>query len=302
MSPEDPPAPPARPFGFLNVYKPVGPTSHDAVAAVRRLLPRRTKVGHAGTLDPLADGVLVVCVGPATRLADIAREGEKRYRATFRLGAVSTTDDREGEIAPTDGAGPCDESAVRRALDRQVGQILQVPPAHSAVHVDGERAYHLARSGRHRELPPRRVRIDRIELLELRWPDVEVRIACGTGTYIRSIARDLGAELGVGGYCHGLTREAVGPFEIADAVDYRRIDLPADLLPATAGLGEMPRLRLPPDQIDRLRRGLFVQLDADHPPGPAAAIDDERDVLAALAVVRPDGRELRPRKVFPEGR
>ncbi len=169
-------------FGFLNIDKPAGPTSHDIVARIRRLLPRKTKVGHAGTLDPFATGVLVVCVGGATRLAEYVREMPKEYRARIRLGATSTTGDSEGRIDTAEGVSPPAIESVRAAVDSFVGSIDQMPPAHSAVHVDGRRAYRLARDGRDVDIPPRTVRIDAIEICRYDYPALELLVRCGAGT------------------------------------------------------------------------------------------------------------------------
>jgi len=221
-------------FGLLNVNKPPGPTSHDVVARVRRLLPRRTKVGHTGTLDPFAGGVLVLGVGPATRLAPHVSEGAKQYRAEVTFGATSTTDDVEGELTPTGAAVPR-EADLAAVLGEFVGQIDQVPPAHSAVHVDGRRAYELARRGEAVDLPARPVRIDALELLGCADGRAVIRIDCGKGTYIRALARDLGRRLGCGAYCSALTRTRVGPFTLAQARQLDRLtveNLPAALLPA----------------------------------------------------------------------
>ncbi|HOF19452.1 MAG TPA: tRNA pseudouridine(55) synthase TruB, partial [Phycisphaerae bacterium] len=157
-------------FGFFNLRKPAGPTSHDMVSAVRRLLPRGTRVGHAGTLDPFADGVLVICVGPAARLAEFVQAAPKRYRAVVTLGATSTTDDPEGEILPREPAPPPSPQDVRQAVARFVGEIPQTPPAHSAVLVNGHRAYKLARAGRELNLRPRVVAIHAIDVIRYDWP------------------------------------------------------------------------------------------------------------------------------------
>lgn len=301
-------------FGFLNIHKPAGPTSHDVVAAVRRRLPRRTRVGHAGTLDPFAEGVLVVCVGPATRLAEYVQAGRKAYRAVVRLGARSSTDDVEGEMAPAPDAAAPSESAVRAALGRFVGEIAQRPPAHSAVHVDGRRAYQLARAGEQADLPARPVTIHRAELLRYVWPDAEVLVECGSGTYIRAIARDLGEALGVGGYCQSLVRAAVGAFTIQQAVRMDDLDPARDLVPAAAGL-DMTRVLLDEHAAGEILLGRSIPVPptssttpslvaepfapsapAADPPGPLALLAPD-GMLLAVAGLRA-GR-LHPHKVFP---
>lgn len=199
--------------GFLVVDKPAGITSRDAVNRVQRWFPRGTKIGHTGTLDPLATGVLVLCIGPATKLADRVQAMGKSYAARFRFGATSTTDDADGEVTPTPDAVPPTEDAVRAVLANFVGTISQVPPAFSALKVDGKRAHALARSGNAVPLEARPVRVDAVRLVGYEWPFADVEIDCGKGTYVRSIARDAGSALGVGGLVETLRRTRVGPFE-----------------------------------------------------------------------------------------
>jgi len=285
-------------FGLLNVNKPPGPTSHDIVARVRRLVGRKVKVGHAGTLDPAADGVLVICLGPATKLADYVQALPKQYLADVRLGATSTTDDTEGEIVETPRAAPPPPQAVRDALARFAGQIQQVPPAHSAVHVAGRRAYKLARAGEKPVLAPRTVTIHEIRLLACEFPRLQIDVRCGSGTYIRSLARDIGEALGVGGYCAALTRTAVGPFTID------RAHTPDDLRPAEhlldplTALDALAKVPVTSDQADLIRNGRCVALDAPPDPGEVALLD-EAGRLLALATVQSDARGLHPRRVFP---
>jgi len=218
-----------RPSGFLAVDKPEGPSSMAAVAAVRRRLRShgKVRVGHGGTLDPLATGVLVVGVGAATRLLERVVGAAKRYETGVDLTAFTTTDDREGERREIRAERPSIER-IRAALDAMQGEVIQVPPAFSAVKIGGRRAYRLARQGAPPEMPPRVVRIDRIEIARYEWPIVELAIDCGKGTYIRSIARDLGVALGTGGHCAWLRRTAVGPFD-------QRTSTPLDALPEVLG-------------------------------------------------------------------
>lgn len=219
----------ATPAGFLVVDKPEGISSMGAVAAVKRRLRRFGKVraGHGGTLDPLATGVLVVGVGSATRLLEQVVSSAKEYRTLVDLAAFTTTDDREGDRSEVDVVEPPSESAIREALHAFHGEVRQRPPAFSAIKLGGRRAYRLARGGEIPEMPERIVRIDRAELLAYRWPFADLLITCGKGTYIRSIARDLGRALGTGGHCATLRRTAVGRFTEATA---RRLDeLPDEL-------------------------------------------------------------------------
>jgi tRNA pseudouridine55 synthase len=206
--------------GLVVVDKPGGMTSHDVVARARRTLGTR-KVGHAGTLDPMATGVLVLGFGRATRLLGHLLVAEKTYDATVRLGVSTSTDDAEGEVTGTASATDVGEAAVRTALEAFAGEIDQVPSSVSAIKVAGRRAYDLVREGVAVELPARTVRIQAIEAADFRRDgavlDFRLRVACSSGTYIRAIARDLGAALGVGGHLTALRRTSVGPFTLAEA-------------------------------------------------------------------------------------
>ncbi|MGC9455687.1 MAG: tRNA pseudouridine(55) synthase TruB [Phycisphaerae bacterium] len=283
-------------FGFLNINKPSGPTSHDVVAQVRRRLGRGVKVGHTGTLDPFADGVLVLCVGPATRLAERVAAGEKRYRATVTLGATSDTDDVEGRITPSGTAPPAREK-VEAVLPGFVGQIEQVPPAHSAVHVNGRRAYKLARAGRPAELPTRSVVVHELTMLRYEPPELEIDARCGGGTYIRALARDIGRDLGCGGYCSKLTRMQVGPFRLSDAVGPEHLDPQRDLLDPLCALEGIPRVLVEAAAARRIANGNSVPLPEHCEPGEVAVIDGAGNLLA-LAEVSEDNLTLRPRRVF----
>ena len=227
--------------GILVLDKPLGLTSMTAVAAVRRRAGG-VRTGHAGTLDPLATGVLVLALGRATRSIERLMATEKRYRTEIDLTAFTTTDDREGERTEVAVAAPPDEAAVRAALARFMGTIQQRPPAFSAMKVGGRRAYAAARKGTPMELAPRPVRVDAIEPVAYRWPLVTLDIRCGKGFYVRSLARDLGVALGTGGHCASIRRTAVGPFTLDEA---RPLDaLPqrlatGDLLPLEAALARL---------------------------------------------------------------
>ncbi len=195
-------------FGFINLNKPAGFTSHDCVAKLRRLLNTK-KIGHGGTLDPAATGVLPIAVGKATRLLQFLPE-TKAYRACIRLGMTTTTDDLEGEVIATTSTSDLDEQKIKAKLTNFVGTIEQVPPIYSAIKRDGKKLYELARKGETVDVPPRTVTIEKIELIAVdlaaEFPEVEVDIVCSPGTYIRAIARDLGAILGTGGTLANLIR------------------------------------------------------------------------------------------------
>jgi tRNA pseudouridine55 synthase len=210
--------------GILNVNKPAGLSSARVVAKVKRLLPRGTKIGHAGTLDPFATGVLLLLVGKATKLCERLMDQPKQYEATVKLGGTTPTDDPESPETPTPGAQPVSREQVEAALKQFVGPILQRPPAFSALKVGGRRAYDLARKGHDVELQPRTVNVYAIELLDYAWPHVRLRIDCGRGTYIRSIARDLGEALRVGGHLTALVRTRVGEYSVADAHELNQLD------------------------------------------------------------------------------
>jgi tRNA pseudouridine55 synthase len=285
--------------GVVVVDKPAGITSHDVVAQVRRLAGTR-KVGHAGTLDPMATGVLVVGVNRATRLLGHLLLTDKAYEATIRLGASTTTDDAEGEVTSTRPAGHLADDAIHTALDRFVGDIEQVPSSVSAIKVDGRRAYDRVRAGEEVELAARRVRIDEIEVRGISRDghadvvDVAVGVRCSTGTYIRSIARDLGEALDVGGHLVSLRRTAVGPFgldvartldELADTFELVPMENVARMAFASYDLDEQ--------QAADVRFGRKLTLDLGHPGAVAlfspggeflALYEQDGDLARAVAV------------------
>ena len=301
-------------FGFYNINKPAGPTSHDIVARVRQRVREETggkiKVGHAGTLDPFASGVLVVAVGAATRLADYVQAGAKRYTAEATLGATSSTDDVEGDITPVAAAAPPTRERVQSVLGRFTGTIMQRPPAYSAVHVEGERAYKLARDGRAVDVPARAVTIDGLDLLRYEYPTAELDVLCGAGTYIRSLARDLGEALGVGGYCSALVRTAIGEFTIDRAVALEELDLTGDLISPLRALGDMPALAVPQELLTPLVQGKMLDVarltvvgggldeGASAESGPEVALVDAVGNVLGIGELCADGRAVHPRKVF----
>ena len=288
------------PLGILPVDKPVGPTSHDAVAAVRRAL-RTRQVGHTGTLDPFASGLLLVCVGPATRLAEYFAPLPKTYLATMRLGEATNTDDHTGEtVAASDAWREVTRAQVEEALAAQVGEIQQVPPAFSAKKVDGERMYDVARRGGEVHLPPVPVTIYAIRVVSVDLPDVVFEVECGSGTYIRAIARDVGAALGVGGHLRELRRTRIGPHDVARAVPMDRLgeaDLVAEAMitPADA-LAHLPRVVADARGEADIRHGRALPAPEDlRVTGPVAIVSADGGLLA---VGESAEGVVRPRKVF----
>lgn len=246
--------------GVVIVDKPRGWTSHQVVGRLRRILGTR-KVGHAGTLDPMATGVLVVGVNRATRLLGHLMLTQKRYTATMRLGATTHTDDADGDETSHAGAVGVDENAVRRAMEQFTGEIQQIPTAVSAIKVDGKRAYQRVRDGEEVQLKARPVTVHAFELLETRAGpeetlDCDVSVTCSSGTYIRALARDIGEVLGCGGHLVALRRTSVGPFEISEAtvVDNATEDVPMLGIDEVARLS-FPTLALDADTAARVRHG-----------------------------------------------
>jgi tRNA pseudouridine55 synthase len=284
--------------GLLVLDKPAGITSRRAVDAALRCFPRGTKIGHTGTLDPLATGVLVLCLGSATRLAEYVQRMRKTYRAGILLGARSDTDDADGTLTPTPGARPLDRAAVEAAVARYIGEIEQVPPAHSAVKVAGQRAYELARRGAAVDIGSRPVTIYAINVLKYDWPRLELEVQCGKGTYIRSLARDLGDQLGCGGLIATLRRTRVGPFRAEDALT---LDTPADearrrLLPPADALAELPHIEVNEREADQLRRGQVVARTTL--PKGDVGVFGPGGRLVAVACSDMTRAVLRPTKVF----
>ena len=209
--------------GIILLDKPAGISSAGAVNIVKRVLPRKTKIGHAGTLDPFATGLLVLLVGNATKRCEALMNQPKQYDATIRFGATTETDDPESPPQPVEGASPPSMELVRETLKRFIGNIEQIPPAYSALKIAGKRACDRIRQGETVEMKQRIVRIYDIALLAYDWPDAKLRIDCGRGTYIRAIARDLGKILGVGGYLTELRRTRSGDFRVEDAVTIEKL-------------------------------------------------------------------------------
>jgi tRNA pseudouridine55 synthase len=286
--------------GVLNLNKPAGVTSRAVVDRVARSLGR-LKAGHAGTLDPLASGVLVVCVGAATRLIEYLQRMPKTYRTVIRLGARSDTLDADGNVVPVEGVPVPGPGAVHAAVAGQVGTILQQPPAYSALKVGGRRAYDLARAGKAVELAPRPVTIDRIDVLGYDWPRLELEVACEGGTYIRSIARDVGEALGCGGLVEVLVRTRIGPFTVEEAVDPETLSagtIPGLLRPAADAVAALPTVRVSAAQGDDLARGRPVEIDlTEVAPGEVALLGPDGR-LVAVGEADPDTGRVAPRRVL----
>ena len=301
-----PPRPAADRFfqtGVLNVDKAAGETSFSVVGRLRRLTGAR-RVGHAGTLDPLATGVLPVLFESATRLAEYALKLPKTYVADIHFGFVTPTDDAEGELQAVGDPSPLREDDLVPALAAFTGRISQEPPAFSAVKLEGRRAYSLARSGVATRPPAREVVVYEVRLLGFEPGPravAQVEVRCGSGTYLRSIARDLGANLGVGGYLGRLVRTAYGPLTIDDSVPSKELDsaesVQARLLPAEVILPEMERVRLNVEQEAMVRQGRAVRVVPEPGPGALRAHDAEGR-LVALGHADPLRRTFVPEKVL----
>jgi tRNA pseudouridine55 synthase len=282
-------------FGFLNVDKPLGITSHDVVAKVRRAAGTK-KIGHAGTLDPLATGVLILCVGGATRLSDYVMHGTKRYRARVRLGQVTDTYDAEGQVIQERDASHITRSDVEQALQPFLGQIAQIPPMYSAIKQGGKKLYELARAGETVERPPRSIRIDALTIIDWQPPEFSLDVTCSAGTYIRSLAYDLGEALGVGAHLAGLVRTGSGVFTLENAtpLDTLLTDPAAHIVPPKTALAEYPALVVDAAAASELAHGRSLATDAADGTLLMVYGADER----LIAIVRAAAGRLKPEKVF----
>jgi tRNA pseudouridine55 synthase len=294
------------PDGVLVVDKPSGPTSFEVVSRVKRLL-RGEKAGHTGTLDPLATGVLAVCIGEAVKLQQFLCDGDKAYQATIAFGAATTTEDAEGEVTERGDPSRLEAPAIREALERFVGDLEQVPPMYSAVRVSGRRLHEAARAGEQVERPARKVRVHALELAELRRGDellqAVVRVRCGKGTYVRTLAADLGRALGVPAHLAALRRTEAGPFGLEEAITLEdatqlastdRSALHRRLVPLERALRSWPAVSLSPGAARDLGHGQAVATD-DAPAGLCCALDPDGRLLAVCQ--RRDGL-LRPLRVL----
>lgn len=289
-------------FGLLNLCKPSGVTSRDVVNRVQRLV-KPHKVGHAGTLDPLASGVLVVCLGPATRLIEYVQRMPKRYLATFLLGRRSETEDIEGIVTELVDPPVPTEAQIRSAIPNFIGTIQQLPPAFSALKVEGKRAYELARQGESPDLKPRPIEVHSIDLIEYSYPELTLDIRCGSGTYVRSLGRDIARALGTEAVMAALSRSEIGPFHLSQALsgdDITPQSIDRSFVLPQAALGTMPTLTVSEQDEAYLRNGRQIQREATYtlPSG-----QEEVALLTStgrlLAIVIPAGpTHWQPKIVF----
>jgi tRNA pseudouridine55 synthase len=298
--------------GWINLDKPLGLTSTQAMAKVRWLM-KAQKAGHAGTLDPLATGILPIALGEATKTISYIQDGLKTYSFTVQWGEQRDTDDLEGKVIETSDARPSKEQ-IESILPRYTGEIMQTPPKFSAIKIDGARAYDLARDGEEVELKEREVYIETLELLAVRPHDADFRMVCGKGTYVRALARDMGREMGCLGYITALKREKVGPFTLESAIsldklagldDIARLN-EAVLLPLETALDDIPALALREDEAARLRNGQVIafisrpdferlnQAGLDGTLQPALALCNSKPV----ALVEAEGPQIRPVRIL----
>lgn len=283
--------------GVLPVDKPAGPTSHDVVAQARRALGER-RIGHTGTLDPFASGLLLLCVGRATRIAEYLTDMPKAYRATMRLGTATDTDDATGSVvAESDAWRTLNDATIRAAFAAEAGRRPQRPPAYSAKKIAGERAHRLARRGEIVELPDVDIEVHAIEVIAMALPEITFHVRCSSGTYIRSIGRDVAERLGTLGHLTALRRTAIGPHSVADALAVDRLDDPVTvantLIAPAIALATFPRLSVDAEDARHLTHGRPV----------SCALPDAQTIVVLhddrlLAIGRAAGGRLEPNKVF----
>ena len=271
-------------FGTLNIDKPQGITSRDAVNRIQRIV-RPVKVGHAGTLDPLASGVLVVCLGTATRLVEYVQRMPKRYRATFLLGRESDTEDIEGMVTEIENASTPSLARIESTLPRFVGSIEQRPPVYSALKIRGRRACDLARAGQTVDLQPRRVMIYDLAVVAYEYPELTLDVRCGSGTYVRSLGRDVASALGTAAVMSALQRTAIGNYRLEHACCLENLNadtLPSHVLPASLTVASLPQLELSASELHRISRGQSISVSLDESAEAAAAFDVNGELRAIL--------------------
>jgi len=292
--------------GVLVIDKPTGMTSHDVVNIVRRGTGIR-RAGHTGTLDPRASGVLVILVGPAVRLSEYISASDKRYQAIIRMGSATDTYDAEGAFTREEVPVDVTEEQFEAELKKFEGEVEQTPPAYSAVKVNGRKAYEMARKGEEVELEPRMIQVHHLEVLEWATPEVVVDVHCSSGTYIRSLANDLGEVLGCGAYLVGLRRTKNGRFSLRDSVPLRKLkeafeagDWYKYLIPAAESLADWYSVELDPDEVETLRHGQRVKADPGTETEMARGISDSGELVALLKLVEAEDGSLewQPKKVF----
>jgi tRNA pseudouridine55 synthase len=292
--------------GVLVVDKPVGMTSHDVVQAIRNGTGLR-RAGHTGTLDPRASGVLVVLVGPAVRLSEFVSASDKRYQAIIRLGSTTDTFDADGKVTQSSKPVDVTEAQFEEVLATFVGEIEQVPPPYSAVKVQGRKAYEMAREGEEVELAARKITVYHLEVLEWAPPEVVIDVHCSSGTYVRSLANDLGAALGCGAYLVGLRRTKSGRFSLREATPLRKLQEAFQagnwyrfLIPAAEALAEWPAIELSPDDVENVRHGHRIKAAADSQPGSVRGVSTQGELVAIMELVTGEtgAPEWQPRKVF----
>lgn len=289
-------------MGFLNVNKPLGLTSHDVVARVRRRYRELTgskKVGHAGTLDPLATGVLILCLGGATRLSDYVMHTTKQYRAQITLGKTTATYDAEGDILSEIDASHIALADVLAILPQFTGDVQQIPPMYSAIKVDGQKLYDLARAGKTIERKSRAVTINSLNIKSWNLSTFELDVVCSSGTYIRSLAYDIGQVLGVGAYLSGLERVSSGHFHIDAAIALDTVmesdDWHQQIVPPQDGLRDKPSLTLTADEIALVQNGQFIERTPDSNDDMIFAYRADGELVAILTS---RGEFWKPHKVF----
>jgi len=288
-------------YGLMIVDKPVGPTSHNVVSLVRRGTKIR-KVGHAGTLDPRASGVLVLCLGAATRLSEYLSTSDKCYQAVIRFGSTTRTYDSDGEVTRQSDVVPRLKD-IEEVLPSFLGEIDQVPPPFSAIKVHGKKAYEMARQGQDFDLQPRKVTIRRLDVAAYAPPDLSLSVECSAGTYIRSLAHDLGEMLSSGAHLAGLRRSRSGPFSIEDAIPFPMLEVAfltgkweQYVRPAADALPEFRSVAVDAEGLERIRFGHRIPA-ATGSSGMAKAVGPDGELIAILEAVE-GGAEWHPRKVF----
>ncbi len=290
------------PCGILNIHKPKGLTSRQVVNRIQRLA-KPAKVGHAGTLDPMATGVLAVCVGRATRLVPYIQNYHKKYNAQFVLGKRSNTDDITGDVTEAPNFPEINQSDIEKLLPQFRGIIQQTPPQFSAVHIDGKRAYQLARQGEQVEIPSRDVEVYELEMTQFDFPDFTLEMKCGSGTYVRSIGRDMGELLKCGAVMTNLVRTEIGLYNIANTVLLDEIteeNWGDFLLPPSTAVCNLPSYHLTNTDCQQVIHGRPVLLKEEitFPSQATVALFKEENQLAALAEYKPQDNLLAPRVVF----